>query len=148
MNPSTVRTRILQDHAVLRNHLQKLELAVDAMHADPSRRLLIAELACGLLSRLIAHTEAEDAILAPALRDIDAWGPIRASMLLDHHEHQRAQLRHLIEVYGGEGDRKWLAQSTLEWIYEVRADMVHEETSVLSAALLKDDPIDAAMESG
>jgi len=149
MNPSTVRTRILQDHAVLREDLRKLEVEVDAMHAHPARRPEIANLARGLLSQLIAHTEAEDEVLAPALRDLDAWGAIRATMLLDHHESQRVQLRRLIEVYGGgEGDRKWLAQLTIEWIYDVRADMVHEETSVLSAALLKDDFIDVAMESG
>jgi hypothetical protein len=69
-------------------------------------------------------------------------------MLLDHHEDQRMQLRRLIEVYGGAGESKWLAQLTIEWIYDVRADMVHEETSVLSAALLKDDFIDVAMECG
>jgi hypothetical protein len=148
MNPSTVRTRILQDHGVLRKHLRKLELEVDAMHANPARRPEIADLARGLLSQLIAHTQAEDDILAPALRDIDAWGSIRATMLLDQHQDQRMQLRRLIDVYGGAGDSKWLAQLTLEWIYDVRADMAHEETSVLSAALLKDDFIDVSMESG
>lgn len=148
MNPSFVRARILEDHASLRRQLKELEQAVDEMHGDPSQCDNVIEIACQILTALVKHTELEDSILAPALREIDAWGSIRATLLLDHHATQRTQLRELVEDYERPENPERIARFTLAWIREVRADMAHEEMDVLSAALLKDDPIAVAMESG
>ena len=148
MNPSVVRKRILQEHAALRRRLRELEAAVDAMHTDASQVRCVVDIARELLTELVVHTELEDAILAPALREIDAWGPIRANSLLEHHESQRAQLRELAECYGAAEDCERIAHITLEWLRDVRTDMTHEETEVLSASLLRDDPIAVGMESG
>lgn len=148
MNPSYVRTRILQEHAALRRQLTTLEASVDAMHADTSHCACVIATARQILSALVAHTQLEDSILAPALREIDAWGPVRAGLLLHHHSEQRAQLRELVDRYGAAVDPQRIARLTLAWIRDVRADMLHEETELLSAALLKDDPIAVAMECG
>jgi hypothetical protein len=147
MYPSQVRTKILHEHTALRRRLHELEVAVDAMR-DRAQATRVAAIARELLTAVVAHTQLEDAILAPALRDIDAWGTIRAEVLLEHHEQQRAQLRALIESYAIDDDCERLARVTLEWVRDVRTDMIHEESNVLSAALLRDDPISVAMESG
>ena len=146
MEPSAVRSRLLRDHARLRCRLRELERAVVARQADPSSLLAIVPLARSLLIELIAHTEGEDAILAPALRESDAWGSIRAARLLEHHASQREQLRRLVEVYASAREATRLSQLTLAWIYDVEADMTHEETSVLNAIVLRDDLVAVGMQ--
>ena len=146
MEANAARTRILEDHVVLRRRLRELAAAVDAMQVDPRKQRLLAELACGLLAELAVHLEYEDAILAPVLREVDAWGHIRATKLLEHHASQRKQLASLAELYGGTVDPERVAQRTLAWIEDVQDDMNLEEGSVL--ALLKDDCVVVATESG
>jgi hypothetical protein len=148
MDPSYVRKRILQEHRGLRAELRELEDAVDAMSRDPSQVNAVGQRARELLAHLVTHTQLEDSILAPALRDIDAWGPVRASMLLDHHSEQRAQLREIVESYATIGDPERIARMTLTWMREVRADMAHEESDLLTTTLLRDDPIAINMEAG
>lgn len=148
MNPSQVRKLVLQEHTVLRGRLHTLESAVDALRVGRAKAGTVASIARSLLESIVAHTQLEDALLAPALREIDAWGTVRADLLLDHHAQQRAQLRALVESYRREEDCDRLARITLDWVRDVRIDMLHEETDVLNAALLKDDPIAVGMESG
>lgn len=148
MTPSYVRSRILQDHAALREDLSALEASVVAMYDDRAHCRCVVALAREILNSLVLHTQLEDAILAPALRDLDAWGPVRAELLLEHHASQRTQLREIVDTYSAFDEPERVARTTLDWIREVRADMLHEESDVLSAALLKDDPISVAMETG
>jgi hypothetical protein len=146
---STVRKRILEEHRVLRDKLDVLELLVDGLREDPKRSAAVSRTARDVLRRLIAHVQLEDAILAPLLRSIDAWGPVRESDLLAHHAEQREQLQALIRSYGGHGhDIEELALRTLSWISDARADMDHEERSVLSRELLDDSMVAIDGEAG
>lgn len=134
---SAVRRRILEQHRLLRERLDLLELIIDSVTEDPKRRASMNRASRDLLRRLIAHTQLEDAILAPALRTIDAWGEVRARTMLEHHEAQREELKSLINSYGRPSeDREETVLRTLSWIAETRADMDHEERTVLSSELL------------
>lgn len=146
MKPSHVRERILEDHQRLHARLHKLEQSVDALEHEPAQLTTLTEMARSLLEDLVVHTELEDIILAAALCEIDAWGPVRASILRDHHEAQRRELRALIESYGNVGRCEDVARLTLNWIREVRSDMYHEEREVLTRTLLRDDLIAVEME--
>jgi hypothetical protein len=133
----TVRRRILGEHRKLRERLDMLELAIDGMRDAPAGRASVNRAARDLLRKLIAHTMLEDAILAPVLRTVDAWGSVRERSMLQHHVEQRDTLAALVESYShNDEDIEETALRTLSWISDVRADMDHEERTVLSDELI------------
>lgn len=148
MYPSQVRERILKDHEQLHARLRALEGEVHAMVSDPRRLESVVETARALLQDFVTHTELEDRILGAALLEIDAWGPVRAQSLRAHHDEQRRSLHELLLVYQGARSPDDVEQITIRWIADVRADMHHEESDVLSQTLLHDDPVSVGMESG
>jgi hypothetical protein len=148
MYPSQVRERILRDHEQLQVRLQALEEAVNAMAGDPGRFESVVETSRALLEQFVTHTELEDRILGAALLDIDAWGPVRARNLREHHATQRRELRELLVTYRHIQSREDVARITRHWIGDVRSDMQHEETDLLTPTLLHDDVIAVAMECG
>ena len=148
MKPSLVRKRILDEHARLRRHLEKLEAAILAWPTDPGQRAIVESTACELLTALVEHTELEDAILAPALQEIDAWGAQRAGTLLEHHIEQRAQLQNMLDAYQQHADASQVVRMTQAWIADVRTDMEHEEREIVTRNLLRDDLIAIDMEAG
>src|SRR5262245_30025003 len=135
MDPSQVRKRILHEHRVIRDQLLELETELDKLAVDEQRLNSVILIARRLLVDLSAHTELEDAILAPALRELDAWGPVRAEMLLDHHSEQRQQFQELLAAYDKATDFDAIARMTFELAAEVRADMLREESSLLNENL-------------
>jgi hypothetical protein len=149
MEPTRVRTRILEEHDRLRARLAELELAAMLALTDRSLPLttLVADTRC-LLEDFIEHTRLEDDLLAPALLDADAWGPMRASQLRESHVDQRRELHELLEMFGAGIAAKDSTARTLRWIARVRLDMQDEERTVLNRGLLRDDVVAVAMEAG
>lgn len=148
MDPSRVRTQILQDHASLRQQLSELEVAVDEMLTDQSKTPTVRVLARQILVELTRHTHLEDTILVPVLRTIDAWGSVRSAQLLAHHKAQRAQIQELTELYNLPLQAQDIALATRTLAMDLRADMEHEERDILSADLLRDDVVALSAESG
>lgn len=148
MNPSHVRKRILQDHVMIRQRLNELEQATSAMLSDHTSVTQVGELTRGLLVDLARHTELEDLILAPALKDIDAWGAVRADQLLAHHQTQRADMSELLRLFDMHLDAHDVARVVVSLIQELRIDMEHEERDLLSPDLLRDDVIAVGSNSG
>lgn len=148
MKPSHVRIRIMKDHEALRQLLIELEDAVAAMCADESRTSSVGTLARAVLGTLTRHTELEDAILAPALIEMDAWGQVRADQLLTHHLSQRAQIRELTQFYEMNMVPAEVARMSQELIRDLRADMDHEERDILSVDLLRDNVVSVSSECG
>jgi hypothetical protein len=125
------RKLLLQQHRVLRDRLDVLELSTERLCEEPKSRDAVRRAARDALRLLVAHTRLEDAILAPALREGGAWGHVRARDLLEHHAEQRDQLSGLIESYRSGEPLEQVTVRTLAWISDVRADMAHEERTVL-----------------
>lgn len=148
MDPSQVRERILKEHDQLHARLGALEKAVHAMVSDPRRVAAVVETARALLEDFVTHTELEDQILGAALLEIDAWGPVRAQSMRAHHEEQRRSIRELLVVYQQTQSQDEVEEITNRWIADVRCDMRHEESDILTHTLLRDDLIAVAMESG
>jgi hypothetical protein len=75
------------------------------MSGDRTQCACVIALAREILYALIVHAQLDDAILASLLQDIDAWGAVRAELLLEHHGSQRAQLREIVGPYRGLHER-------------------------------------------
>jgi hypothetical protein len=140
IRPSAVRDRILRDHEGLRRQLDQLATQQRALEAGDAKAIEPAlVLVADLLQSLSLHLELEDAVLEPALREIDAWGPIRAEDLLRHHDRQRAQLAEVAERSQVAQTPHALSAVLATLIADLRADMAEEEREVLDADLLCDD---------
>jgi iron-sulfur cluster repair protein YtfE (RIC family) len=102
---------------------------------EPSRAEAVAQ---AFYRDLREHIDFEDDLLAPVLRELDAWGGVRADQLTQHHREQRQQLRILAERSPSEPPQG-LANLLEVLIDDLRTDMAYEEREVLSADLLHDD---------
>lgn len=143
MRPSQVRGRIIRQHAALRVKLDELEAATAELQDGREGGLGAAERAVALANELCQaldeHLAVEDALLVPTLRQADAWGPVRADRLSQHHDEQREQLRSLAEQTEAGMSPQALASALAALIEDLRADMAYEEREVLSPSLLRDE---------
>lgn len=148
IRPSQVRSRILAEHAALRAELDRLTAVTEQLQAGCAGALAQAiDMAQSLYRSLRNHIDFEDALLVPALRDTDSWGPVRAERLTRHHAEQRSELRALSErsaIMPAQG----LVQLLVALIADLRADMDYEDQEVLSSELLRDDVMVADNEAG
>src|SRR5262245_19480456 len=94
--PSLVRARILENHGALRAKLETLQrLAIEADGGSSTAAERAGELTRVLFEELADHLDIEEQLLVPMLREIDAWGALRADELVRHHETQWAELKAL-----------------------------------------------------
>jgi hypothetical protein len=135
------RRRILRgQHAHLRLTIERARAAASGAIAG---RVSAGDLqiAIGALEReLLNHLAEEEKLLEPIIEKLDAWGPIRLSLLHAEHAHQRAVLAVLT------GKSAWpastlVAQRTLSMCEDLFVDMEFEERELLSEKVLRDDLI-------
>lgn len=142
MRPSHVRARIAKEHVALRKELDALEALATRLEAGDPAAVPEAHQRCtAFYDHLRDHIDLEDAILAPALREADAWGDERADALIKHHREQREALN----LLGGSAPPPLppaeLAVQLRALIADIRIDMKHEDDALLDPSLLRDDVI-------
>jgi acetoin utilization protein AcuB len=146
--PSAVRTRILAEHTVLRALYAAVDQHARAVLAgEAGATAALRDRGRELCTTLLRHIELENTVLAPALHDLDAFGPVRAQQLIAEHERQRSVLASML-VAIDEGRDRELADDMLRLISELRIDMAHEEESLLHSGLLRDDLVAPDSEAG
>lgn len=148
LRPSEVRARILAEHQVLRSIYVEVEDLIGRVQegerdADGSLRERCRE----LYQTLLGHIELENTILAPALRQTDGFGPVRADELLREHERQRAVLFEALASLD-DGAALKLVRTVQPLIVSLRIDMAHEEQALLNPDLLKDDLVAVEASTG
>jgi len=141
LRPSDVRARILGEHVEIRRLIDALEeLAAEEAATGVRVPGRFGALRGRLLEYLLAHIDVENALLVPALRELDAWGQVRAEALLRHHEEQRAWLASLLAATTAPPP---VGAELVRWVSIIaetlRDDMAHEERDLLHANLLRDD---------
>jgi hypothetical protein len=140
--PSEVRALILAQHEALRVVYAELDaLLISARRGDAEGERTLRERCRGLYQMLLRHMATEDAFLAPALREADGFGSVRADELLREHDRQRRLLRYVLSP----GDGTAVALTVAALLQDLRADMAHEEHALLDPDLLKDDPVDVGV---
>ena len=123
------------------------ELARRVLARDVDAQGHLRERCRELYQTLLRHIELEDAILAPALRETDAFGPVRAEALLREHRRQRNLLLEALDSTDARSTLE-LAHNVVLLIADLQVDMAHEEVALLDSELLKDDPISTSANSG
>jgi iron-sulfur cluster repair protein YtfE (RIC family) len=141
MEPGAIRQSILAEHARLRELLDEISALAERFHGgDETVGEALREAAMGLYETFAAHLRREEATLEPALREQGADGVRLADRLSHEHREQRALLTYLAGRLS-ESSRPTIlvARELRNFIEYVRLDMVHEETSLLTAAVLPDE---------
>jgi acetoin utilization protein AcuB len=144
--PSQVREMMGTEHAYLH---QLLEHAVGQAHellsgaGEGDREIhALRDAARQLYSRLKIHSELENKLLVPVLKQTDAWGPMRAERLLDAHARQmRALEAALMELDDLNQPPQALARHLQALAGQIQDDLAEEERDLLTPELLSDDLI-------
>ncbi len=146
MPPSQVCEMMRAEHVNIRQLLERAEDQAQGILGgrDQGDREVgaLRDIARQLYTSLAAHIELENRMLVPALKQTDAWGPMRADGLIACHEEQkRALAGALMELDDLSQPPKALAAHVDELIATIRTDLENEETNLLDSELLRDDPI-------
>lgn len=125
-----VRNLVLDDHAMLRAELERLELCAIAIDAGGGVNALAGErlrrAACAMSEHFERHLAYEDSRLVPLIAKLDDWGAGHArAMRKDHHEQREALV--LIKRASAIADALTLAKEVHEFVTCLRADMNGEE---------------------
>jgi hypothetical protein len=125
-----VRARVLGEHRTLRAKLGHIDALSTASPSPPSAATT-RELGDALWDFSVLfedHLAMEEADLAPLLRGIDAWGPVRAERLFDEHKQQREMLLALVDESVGETKTPTELAADARWLVAIlRVDMTEEE---------------------
>jgi hypothetical protein len=135
------RRGILQQHEWIRVVLGRSGDAAKARLEDDAPAETVVAAITELRSAMVAHLAFEESVLIPLLRDDLPLGPQRAERLLDEHARQRALLDVLLAEARAQPDVPELAAKLAclsDWLY---ADMIEEERSLLTADVIREDPV-------
>jgi|GEM_PF-440274 len=141
MRSEHTNLRALLDRADERAHVVLTDDGAEQREVERDVHALRAA-ARQVYSSLSMHIEIENRLLAPALKETDAWGPMRADGLLSCHAAQKRALEGaLMELDDLNQPPRALAVHVMELIQQIRVDLANEEDTLLVPELLRDDPI-------
>jgi iron-sulfur cluster repair protein YtfE (RIC family) len=137
--PSEIRRTLLDEHARLRRLLDELEdLAQrEAQGEELGRR--VPALAGQLARAVEAHNAAEEQVLEPLLRTVDAWGTQRIEDMLVEHVKEHAEIVAALDAAGRAATHPEFARAFPRLAESLRAHMDREERTFLARDLLRDD---------
>lgn len=137
---SSIHTQILRQHVEIRARLRGIEHLAKTAGKSETRHHLQLSLAhfAAVFEQHLAFEERE---LLPLVKDVDAWGPVRASAMLEEHAEQRKRIERIVAYADApdigrtelQGEVTWLSQSLKE-------DMEHEETELSKLEQLDSTP--------
>lgn len=140
MNPGEVRRRITEEHARLREMLDSLApLAERFERGDESVATEMRAAALALYECFAAHLTEEENALGPALRARGAEGHRLADRLRHEHKEQQELLQYLLgRLRDNLNPTLLVAREVRHFVEYVRLDMAHEESTLLTVAMLPD----------
>jgi hypothetical protein len=140
-SPSAVRKLLLGQHQDLRQILLEADrLSRVVLQGNPSQIAPLRATALAVASQFTSHINDEEKWALPHLREVDAWGPVRARQMRDEHEAQRAAIAALLRLEE-RGDGSELANGMRALVVTILEDMRHEDRELLGEAILRDDVV-------
>ena len=131
-----VRARVVAEHARLRTLIAEVEQLANAVGEGADDVELLRERAGTLYRMLTEHVDHEDAVVAPIIERIDAWGPVRLEQMQHDHAGQRMTLKQAVHDLDIQG--RQLGQSVQSMCWEILRDMKREEHDLLHPDLWRD----------
>lgn len=140
MSNAEIRTRILDDHSMLRGRLDRIEALANRFETGGSEvGKELREEGLALFEVFAAHLAYEDAQLVPALRMLPEKGGELATRLEREHREQRELLHYLVGRLATENRPTTLVARELQAFSSyLRIDMSHEESTILEGGILDD----------
>ena len=150
MDPSEIRTLILEDHVWLRGEFAKVDgLARRVLEGEEGLEEELRRRGEEIRGRFLRHLALEDAYLVPALREADSWGEERARRVEVEHAEQRADMDRLLEdLRDRQRPADEIAKELRELVTALLTDMEQEEASCLDPRVLRDDVVVIDAEGG
>lgn len=138
MEPNEARTRVLSEHARLRELLDELVAGIERFEAGAREvGAELRSLGIAFFEVFAAHITLEDAALVPALREGGEAGKHRAEQLVHEHQEQRELLQYLLaRLERDDRPSMVIARELRSFVEYVRQDMKHEEETILREDLL------------
>jgi hemerythrin len=138
---SEVRDRISTDHALLRSLTEAVISVARAAEHDERQRPAIRDVLCRVCVEVERHFQFEEEVIAPLLREVDAWGPVRVESLFQAHAEQRSVLIALVEeAQDGVRNVEDLAEEIVWFFRRFDREMAEEAARLLDAETLGAEP--------
>lgn len=125
MELKVVRKNLLDQHENLRRLMRELEQALEEGSG-------VGPAVTALNDAWAAHIIAEEAVLVPILRDVDAWGPERVNKLIEQHREEHQVMLRKLDPIASKSELR-------SAVTELQAHMEEEEATNLAAKVLNDD---------
>jgi hypothetical protein len=142
VDAETARRSVLAQHARIRTLLERAHVVAEAaLDGEAPTADAVASAIGDIRTTLEVHLAFEEGVLLPILRDDPPLGPERADRLMAEHVRQREVLAHLHAEASAGPERPTLAaklEFLTRWLLE---DMSHEEASLLTSDVIRDDKI-------
>lgn len=132
MRPSDALRELLDEHEVLRVIMKACEQAADEVDAHPDNLDRLVREVKRLRIAFEAHNHREESLLPAILRELDAFGDVRISYMVEDHVDEHRKLRARLDAPTDE------VRATLE---ALRHHLESEEHMFLSARVLRDDVV-------
>ena len=148
MRPSDVGRRIERDHEASRTRLDELWRVIGTLSTGGVLAFeRVLRLSRALHDVLTEQLKLEGRLLVPALREVDAWGKLRAEGLLSRHRKRSTELTALSDSCS-RGMTHGFADELRRFIVGRWADMARADRHILSSGLLRDDVLGIDVDGG
>lgn len=138
MKLSEIRAELLLQHAELRRLVRDVLDATERWKSGQSRDDL--HRALGRLSSLVrTHNAREEELLRTIMPGIDAWGPVRAALMLDEHVREHEDLLRALLETSVAPDASDAAPALADLAARMLQHMEREEKTFLGEDLLRDE---------
>jgi len=142
MDAGAARRSILAQHVKIRGLLEKAaEVADQALEGEPLAADAVASAIGDIHATFEVHLTFEEAVLCPILNDDLPLGPERARRLHEEHHRQREVLRNLHREASAWPGLPLLAAKLASLAKALLADMIEEESALLTSDVIRDDNV-------
>lgn len=140
MTPGEIRTAMLAEHAEARAMIRRCEELAASVRAGGDTRDELRATLGRLADVLRAHNDREEELLREIIPTVDAWGPARASVMVEQHHLEHHALH--AAIVGARDGLDDAAPASLEALLaDLIKHMNREEEAFLSDEVLRDDAV-------
>lgn len=141
MEPSEIRSELLDDHKGVRELMARAAALVAALRAGEARRDALHEALGALADATLAHNAHEEDLLKEIIPTVDAWGPARADVMYEQHRLEHQAL-HAAILRSREHQRvEAMCADVDDLLARLAKHMAREEEAFLGEDVLRDDSL-------